>query len=205
MTTIGLWLLGALLGIRHAFEPDHVAAIATFVTGPGRGRGAARLGATWGLGHTAALLGAATLLALGRANLPAQIGQAFEVVVGVVLVGLGALRVRAALRRRRAAGEMSRERGHGGAPFTVGIIHGLAGSGALTALAASQLTSTAGRLAYVALFGIGSILGMSALAGLGGRLLSRVAARPAALAWLGTATGALSIALGLVWLRRLSS
>jgi hypothetical protein len=201
---IGLWILGALLGVRHAFEPDHVAAVAAMVTGPARTRGATRLGATWGLGHSAALLLAATLIALGRSTLHASVGDTFELLVGAMLVALGALRVSGALRRRRAVpGGAARDATEAeGAPFTVGVVHGLAGSGALTALAASQLQSTAGRLAYVALFGLGSIIGMSALAGLGGRLLSRLAARPAVVAGLALVTGALTLALGVVWLRR---
>jgi hypothetical protein len=197
--TIGLWLLGALLGVRHAFEPDHLAAIAAMVTGRGRSRTAVRLGVTWGLGHSAALLVVASLLAAGRARVYETIGGAFELAVGAMLIWLGAWRFLGALRSARTAATKPPARG---TPFYVGVLHGLAGSGALTALAASQVFSVPGRLAYVTVFGLGSIVGMGALAGLGGRFLSRLASRPSVFAVLGAATGALTFVLGVTWLWR---
>jgi hypothetical protein len=200
--TLTLWLLALLLGVRHAFEPDHLAAVAVLVSGKAGTRGAVRLGATWGLGHAAALFVVASILTAARATMRDSVGDAFEVAVGVVLIILGAWRVASALghttQREPAPADQRR-------PFWIGIAHGLAGSGALTALAASQVPSAFERLAYVAVFGVGAILGMMALSGIAGRLLERVAHRPGVMSGLGVATGALAVVLGVVWLIRFST
>ena len=78
-------------------------------------------------------------------------------------------------------------------------MHGLAGSGALTALVLASLPGTSARLLYVALFGAGSVLGMGLLSGLAGWPLARLGRRPAAARVLAGATGLLSIGLGIAW------
>jgi hypothetical protein len=192
--TASLWFLSAILGLRHALEPDHMAAVATLVTGISRPAAAARLGATWGLGHAAALLAMATLLAITSASLPPSAGAAFELMVGAMLIVLGGLRLGAALRAVRAP-----EPGTGRS-FSTGIVHGLAGSGALTVLAASQVPTASARLAFVATFGLGSIVGMMVLSGMAGGLLERLARRPGIARSLGGAAGVLGILLGVAWL-----
>ena len=199
--TLTLWLLALLLGVRHAFEPDHLAAIAVLVTGRTSARGAVRLGATWGLGHAAALFVVATVLTAARATMRASVGNAFEVAIGVILIVLGAWRVATALGRTKGVATVPASSRR---PFWIGIAHGLAGSGALTAVAASQVPSPFERLGYVAVFGLGAIVGMMALSGIAGRLLERVAHRPSVMAALGAATGGLAVVLGLVWLLRFS-
>jgi len=84
-------------------------------------------------------------------------------------------------------------------PLLVGILHGLAGSGALTALVLASLPTTSARLWYVALFGIGSIAGMAVLSGLAGWPLARLGRRPGAARILSGATGAFSIVLAVAW------
>ena len=201
--TATLWLLALLLGVRHAFEPDHLAAVAVLVSGKRGARGAMRLGATWGLGHAAALFVVATVLTAARATMRTSVGDLFEIAVGIILIVLGAWRIANALARRSATADepapTARHR-----PFWIGIAHGLAGSGALTAVAASQVPATFQRLAYVAVFGLGAILGMMALSGLAGRLLERMARRPPVMTALGIATGGLAVVLGVVWLIRFS-
>src|SRR5947208_7599071 len=81
--------LGSLLGMRHALEPDHLAAVSTLVTGERNGYKAAFLGACWGLGHTATLLVCGSVLILLRAEMPARIADLFELGVALMLVGLG--------------------------------------------------------------------------------------------------------------------
>src|SRR5207253_10241601 len=61
-------------------------------------------------------------------------------------------------------------------PLLVGAVHGLAGSGALTALVLATLTSTAARITYMTLFGFGSTLGMAILSGLLGWPLAKIGA-----------------------------
>jgi hypothetical protein len=88
-------------------------------------------------------------------------------------------------------------------PLLIGAIHGLAGSGALTALVLATLPSTAARLAYMALFGLGSAVGMAALSGLLGWPLARLGAHHAVARGVTLLVGCLSTALGIFWGYRL--
>src|SRR5919198_1947006 len=85
--------LGSLLGLRHALEPDHVAAVTTLVADyrhHERTRtSAAFLGVCWGLGHTAALIAAGALLVVIGAEMPSSAANLFELAVALMLVGLG--------------------------------------------------------------------------------------------------------------------
>src|SRR5436190_24092132 len=97
MLTVGL--LGVLLGVRHAFEPDHLAALSTLVGQERGARRAAALGALWGVGHAGALLVVGGALALVRGTMPDLLSALFELGVALMLVGLGVQAL------RRAAGE----------------------------------------------------------------------------------------------------
>jgi nitrile hydratase accessory protein len=202
--------LGTLLGMRHALEPDHLAAVSTLMTGERSSAKAAWLGAWWGLGHTLTLLTTGALLVVLRAEMPALAAQIFESCVVLMLVGFG---VRAI--HQGACREYSRpthSHGRPGAvppfhkvrwtvarPLLVGAVHGLAGSGALTALVVTSLPSTAARLGYLTLFGIGSTVGMAALSGLLGWPIARVGADGVFVRTISVAVGCVSTALGLFW------
>src|SRR5262245_63113774 len=80
---------GSLLGMRHALEPDHLAAVTTLVTGERSSYKAALLGACWGLGHTCALVVVGTVLVFLRAEMPAGIADLFEFFVALMLIVLG--------------------------------------------------------------------------------------------------------------------
>jgi hypothetical protein len=207
---------GSLLGMRHALEPDHLAAVSTLVTRERNGFKAALLGVCWGLGHTASLAVVGLALVVLRAELPARIAAGFELLVAVMLVLLGARAIRQAWNLARPAHQhpatfaMHQHSGlpahvHIGAwtlawrPLLIGAVHGLAGSGALTAFVLTTLPSTAARLAYMALFGVGSIVGMAVLSGLLGWPLARFGAQNVVVRSVTFAVGALSVALGLVW------
>jgi hypothetical protein len=84
-------------------------------------------------------------------------------------------------------------------PLMVGAVHGLAGSGALTALVLATLSSTTARITYMALFGVGSTLGMAALSGLLGWPIARMGTHHGVARAMSLAIGCLSIVLGLVW------
>jgi len=84
-------------------------------------------------------------------------------------------------------------------PLVVGIVHGLAGSGALTALVLARLPSAHLRFVYMALFSVGSIVGMCVLSGLAGWPLARIARNPRAARLLLGTVGAASAALGIIW------
>jgi ABC-type nickel/cobalt efflux system permease component RcnA len=209
--------LGFLIGLRHALDPDHLAAMSTLVVDQPRRQRAAVLGAWWGVGHSAALLGAGALLLLCRVRLPDRAAEVFELAVSVMLIALGARSLRRALRARGGA-PVEHAHGHvvhahdGAAdhfhlrsltiarrPFLVGLVHGLAGTGAITALALASMPTVGSALAYITLFALGSVGGMALLTGAAGVPIARLARRPAAHAALMGSVGALSLLVGLVW------
>lgn len=205
------WLIGAVLGVRHALEPDHLLAIGTLVAEtPRRAVRGMSLGALWGIGHTAALVVVTGLLGALGARLPEQLSTAFELAVAAMLVLLGLRAVRRGLRPSPSTATLAESRAPGPRaafgswrPFCVGVIHGLAGSGALAVLTLVSLPTTLERFLYTLVFGVGSMLGMSALAG-GASLLpvgSRSGSR--ALARLPLVAGGLSVLMGLFWLNQI--
>jgi hypothetical protein len=210
--------LGSLLGMRHALEPDHLAAVSTLVTGERNSYKAALLGACWGLGHTFALIAVGAVLVVLRAEMPVRIADAFEFCVALMLIGLGLRAIYLAARQGAAGPAHIHHHGvtvhvhqgvpahiHIGAwtlarrPLLVGAVHGLAGSGALTALVLTTLPSTTARLTYMVVFGLGSTLGMAALSGLLGWPLARAGRNRRLAQALSLTVGCASTALGLVW------
>lgn len=210
--------VGSLLALRHALEPDHLAAVSTLVSRERSSYRAALLGAWWGLGHTLALLIAGTVLLIARAEMASTATELFEFLVAIMLVGLGVRSIRLAVRSGRAGPMHLHRHGrvehrHAGVPahvhigtwtfarqpLVIGAIHGLAGSGTLTALVLATLPSTAARLMYVALFGLGSMLSMAALSGLLGWPLARLGAHPALARGVLLSVGGFSTGLGLLW------
>ena len=215
MTSSGL---GTLLGMRHALEPDHLAAVSTLVTGERSKFKAALLGACWGLGHTFTLLVVGVVLVILRADMPARLADAFEFCVALMLIGLGLRAIVLAARQGPAGPAHVHHHGHvvhlqAGAPahvhigtwtlarrpLLVGAVHGLAGSGALTALVLATLPSTAARLTYMAVFGLGSTLGMAMLSGLLGWPLARLGSHRGVLRAVSLAVGLVSTVLGIAW------
>ena len=214
----GVLGLGFLLGMQHALEVDHVAAVSSIAARRTDVVDVVKHGLTWGIGHTLTLFAfAGAALGLGQA-IPEHLARPIESAVGIMLVGLGAHvlwrlwrdRVHfhehrhddgaAHLHAHSHAGETAP---HGRAPhmhahgfrwrtLLVGLMHGMAGSAALLVLAVSQASSVAVGLGYVALFGIGSMLGMGAL--------SAVIAVPLALSarWLTWANSGLQGAVGVM-------
>jgi len=182
-----IFAAGFLIGMKHALEADHVAAVASLATGARSVRETVRLGVAWGIGHsiTIFVVGAA-VMALETA-VPGRIAAMLEVAVGVMLVVLGADVLRRVIRERvhfhthrhgasahfhahSHAGEgrhsdsrHAHSHGLGGRALLVGIVHGLAGSAALVLLTLTTLPSWSAGLGYMALFGAGSILGMAVL------------------------------------------
>ncbi len=202
--------LGTLLGMRHALEPDHLAAVSTLMTGERSSAKAAWLGAWWGVGHTLTLLTSGAILVLLQADMPAAAAQLFEFCVVLLLVGFG---VRAIYQgaclvsarpthshgRARAFSLFGMDRWTVARPLLVGAVHGLAGSGAMTALVVTALPSTATQLAYLLLFGVGSTLGMAALSGVLGWPLAHAGTNRAFVRTLSLAVGCVSTALGVLW------
>jgi ABC-type nickel/cobalt efflux system permease component RcnA len=175
--------IGGLLGLRHAFEPDHLAAVSTLATRPAaRLWSAAKLGLVWGLGHTVTVGVVVLLIMVLGVRLPERFWPAAELLVAVLLVLLGLVVIWRYVRGRwhmhghahSAASSHfhlhshQHDATHSHAHSTVdarrslgfGIAHGLAGSGAIAALLVAAVPDTASRIAYFAAFGAGTIVGM---------------------------------------------
>jgi hypothetical protein len=214
----GILGLGFLLGMQHALEADHIAAVSSIAARRSHVSDIVKHGLTWGLGHTLTLFffaGAAILL--GHA-IPESVARPIETAVGIMLVGLGS-HVLWRLWRDRVhfhrhghgdgtvhfhahshAGETAahertahvHDHGFRWRTLLVGLMHGMAGSAALLVLAVTQASSPAVGLGYVALFGVGSMVGMG--------VLSSVIAVPLVVSarWLTWANRGLQGAVGLV-------
>jgi high-affinity nickel-transport protein len=152
-------LLGFVLGLRHALDPDHLAAMGTIVSRERSLSRAALQGGLWGLGHTASLLAVGLGVILIGAPLPASWSRWFELAVAAMLIVLGVL----TLVRRRADSPASPGARR---PVLVGLMHGLAGSGALTIFVLASIRSPWVALVTIAIFGMGSVGGMMLLSGL---------------------------------------
>jgi len=193
LTALGL---GLLIGAQHAFEPDQLAAIGTMLPDESSVRRAAARGAWWGLGHGAAIAAIGLPLVLLGLQVPENLEAAAEVVVAGMLIGLS---VHAFWRARRAREREPMTRPVAKTSLPIGLIHGLAGSGAAVVLATSQSTSQRAALIFLVVFVLGSTLSMTAAAGVLSVPLGRLAGERSRLPWLLGASGALSVAVGLIW------
>jgi len=196
MLTLLGWLLGLANGARHALEPDHVAAISTLIAEERSARRSAAFAGMWGLGHGAMLLCVGGTLVVLRAKMPPQLEQAFELLVALMLILLGGRAIRAAVALARGKTET---RSPMRRPLLVGVMHGLAGSGALTALIASQMPSIFAGIVTLVLYGAGATLGMVILASVASVPLESVARSPRGMPAVLAVTGAGSLIFGLFW------
>lgn len=195
-------LTGIIQGARHALEPDHVTAVATvMVEAPSPRRGIFYAGC-WGLGHASMLLFVAGPLVLLRVELPDLLATALELGVGAMLVYLGVRTLRGHKHETRLPDASASLAVRGRRPFAIGVMHGLAGSGALAALIALGATNVSTGLACLALYAFGTVLGMVGLAALAGPLLARAGKLPRAAGFLVQAAGVTSILVGIAWVAR---
>jgi sulfite exporter TauE/SafE len=203
-----LLAIGFLLGLRHALEADHIAAVTTMVTRSASLRDTLRISGAWGLGHAATItLFGAALIVLG-ASLPASVAGVLEAIVGVMLIVLGVDVLRRLARRQLHVPDEVQAHGHAHphAPslwpraLIVGCVHGLAGTAGLLLLALPSVAPGAPAVLYLVLFGVGTVAGMM--------LFSLVISVPLAMSvrrlrWaaytLHAATGTINVALG-VWI-----
>jgi high-affinity nickel-transport protein len=190
--------LGFGMGVKHALEADHLAAVCTLVAGDGSVSRAAKVGALWGLGHSAVIVLAGGLLVAVGASVPAPIAAALDLAVALMLMGLGVAALRSMLANapKEAPVQASRS-GALGRPIAVGLVHGASGTAALTLLAASTISVRLHAVAFVVLFGLASVAGMAIVAAAVAWPLRSAARRaPSAMRLLQGLAGAASIAAG---------
>jgi hypothetical protein len=214
---LGIALLGLLLGMRHATDPDHVIAVTTILSREHRVGAAARIGVIWGLGHTLTVLIVGAAIIVFKIAIPTRLGLAMEFAVAVVLILLGVGAASSMLRRiaRRISSDSvcdsdalavhSHPHTHASAmhghpyvhldshdhhprtdpdslhkehnlldemppsfaarrpllrSFSVGLIHGLAGSAAIALLVLTAIPQPLWATLYLAIFCLGTIIGM---------------------------------------------
>jgi high-affinity nickel permease len=197
-------LVAVLLGLRHATDPDHIAAVTTLVAG-GRERAArraARLGAWWGLGHAVTLVAFGLPILLFDRYLPERLQQGAETAVAAVIVVL-ALRLLARWRHGRFvvhAHEVDGEHRHpvrtANAAFGIGLVHGMGGSAGVGVLLLAAIPSTPSAVASLVLLAAFTGVSMTVLtSGFGATLTARPVAGAVATAI--PAIGVASLAFGL--------
>ena len=196
-TLVVVAAIAILLGLRHASDPDHLAAVTTLVTN-GRGR-ATRLGLTWGLGHASSLLVLGVPIVLWKAYLPDPIEQSAEVTIGLVIMALALW-----LLRRWRRGAFGHDHTHLRVPprrtplqaYGIGLIHGIGGSGGVGVLLLAAIHSHAVALVALALFAGCTAISMALLSTGFGYVLGRPRMQQA-FARAVPAFGAFSLAFGL--------
>jgi hypothetical protein len=178
-----------LLGMRHAVDPDHIVAVTTIVNGEGKVLPSARVGIMWGLGHTLTILLLGGAIILFKVAFTPQIELSLELAVAAMLILLGYLNL---TRSESSNSQPTRIK-----PFAIGAVHGMAGSGAAVLLIVPLIGDPPLAILYLAVFGLGTIAGMSLVtlciavpAGYGGLRLQRN---------IRVASGYLSLAFG-IWL-----
>ena len=154
----------AVTGFSHAFEADHLVAVSNIVTRRNQLLLAVKDGIYWGLGHSSTILAIGFLIIVAKSTIFEGYFGFLEALVGVMLIGLGLYRAQQ-IRRKKTAPTHDHSHDHKLA-YGVGLIHGLAGSGAMVLVVLSEVSGTWNSLLYLIIFGLGSVVGMLLAAGM---------------------------------------
>jgi ABC-type nickel/cobalt efflux system permease component RcnA len=181
--------LGLFLGMRHSTDPDHVVAVSTIVSRERSVGQGAVIGMMWGFGHTLTIFVVGALIILFKLTIPPRLGLSMELAVAAMLIALGILNLTGVLQRiterltparwAKAPGDASAAESEAASPprgvrglvhrfgyyqllrpLAIGLVHGLAGSAAVALLVLSMIHSPAWAVAYLVVFGLGTVAGM---------------------------------------------
>jgi high-affinity nickel permease len=192
MELIPVLLLGLLLGVRHAADPDHVVAVTTIVARRSAFGAATRVGAMWGIGHTLTIVAVGTAITVFKVVITPRVGLTMEFAVALMLILLGVLNLLGLPKKVDGTSLQLR-------PFLVGLVHGLAGSAAVALLVVAAIPDPRWSVAYLSVFGLGTVLGMMSITAILALPIRYASGRLLALdGYLRFASGALSIVFGLV-------
>ena len=179
-----LWGFGFLLGLRHALDADHLAAVSTVLAERPSLRASSAVGLWWGIGHTVTLLAVGAIVLAWGIRIPEGFELIAESGVGLLLVALGGSLAFRLYRDRWHVHSHSHDDGphvhlhnhrweadhrhqHWMAglirPLCIGMAHGLAGSAALMLVVLSVTRELTAGLLSITVFGVGSIVGMMAI------------------------------------------
>ena len=206
MDLLPLLLTPLVAGFVHALEPDHMAAVTTFVSRRPRAREAVGFGLRWGLGHSGAILLVGMVLIVAGVRIPSSLAVGLEFGVGTLLLGLGVWLLWGLLHGRahalaHAGGEHAGHT-HRDGSLWVGVAHGQSGTAALlTLLPVTLIRSPWAASGYLFLFGFGTTLAMALYSGIAGQIFQRAGTMsPAVGGGLRVATALGSAALGVFWM-----
>jgi ABC-type nickel/cobalt efflux system permease component RcnA len=163
---LSILLLGFLLGIKHAIEPDHVIAVSTIASESKDLKRSIFAGVYWGIGHTATLFIVGMFLIVAKNTITDTVALSLEFIVGIMLVSLGLNSIIVFMRHRHhhqdshhTSTHKKKNRTHFKS-FFIGLIHGLAGSAAMVLLTMSTVSTAWQGALYILIFGCGTVVGM---------------------------------------------
>jgi len=159
-------LFAAAVGFGHAFEADHLVAVSNIVTKRDKLGLAIKDGIYWGLGHSSTIFLIGLIIIVGKATFLDGYFGYFEAIVGLMLIGLGLYRLYQYFNYRHQPVELIDANGNFHLAYGVGLVHGLAGSGAMVVLVMSEIQSSFNSMLYLVIFGLGSVVGMLVAAGI---------------------------------------
>jgi sulfite exporter TauE/SafE len=155
--------LGFLLGLKHATEADHLVAVSTIVSEQRSMRKSAIVGFLWGIGHTSSLLVAGIAVIVMGIVIPQRVADLLEFGVAIMIIALGCRLVWRTQTAHTHPHHHDALKRIGWKPVMIGVVHGMAGSAALTLLILTEVVhghSPLLGIGYLLIFGVGSILGM---------------------------------------------
>ncbi|WMX58647.1 sulfite exporter TauE/SafE family protein [Peribacillus sp. R9-11] len=173
--------IGFVLGIRHAIEPDHVIAVSTIASQSKKLWHASLAGVFWGIGHTITLFIVGIILILMKGEIPGKWSMSLEFLVGIMLVYLGVTTILSFksihvhthahdgdehkhVHTHEHGGKHEHKHKHKHVSYlksmSIGLVHGLAGSGTMVILTMSTVKSVWEAAIYILLFGVGTVIGM---------------------------------------------
>lgn len=181
MGFLSILALGFVLGIKHAIEPDHIIAVSTIASQSKKLSRSTLAGVFWGIGHTATLFIIGIILIFMKGEIPEKWAMSLEFLVGIMLVYLGVTTVFSLknihvhqheydgeehkhIHSHIHSGKHEHQHQHKNVSYLksmlIGLVHGLAGSGAMVLLTMSTVKSVWEAAIYILIFGVGTVIGM---------------------------------------------
>lgn len=155
---LSIMVLGFILGVKHAIEPDHLIAVSTIASQCKKLWKSSLAGVYWGIGHTTTLFLVGITIILMKGEIPEKWAMSLEFLVGIMLVYFGVMAFKS-FKNIQAQTHSVKDVSYTKTLF-IGLVHGLAGSAAMVLLTMSTVSSIWEGAIYIFVFGIGTVVGM---------------------------------------------
>jgi sulfite exporter TauE/SafE len=166
---LSILVIGFILGIKHAIEPDHVIAVSTMVSNTNKLLSSSIIGVFWGIGHTITLFIVGIVFIFMKKEIPSEVALFLEFAVGVMLVYLGiksyvfAEKKHIYSHKHRHDGIIHKQTNskllYSKSTF-IGLVHGLSGSATMILLTMTSVKDPLQASMYIIFFGLGTVIGM---------------------------------------------